>query len=425
MFAGPAFAQAAGPVPAFKAKPPAAAPARTLVSTSPVPTFDEGTVARIAATMLSYSTIEVRGGWPSLPANAKLAPGSRGPDVALLRERLAVTDDLAADQATGDLYDDAVAAAVRRFQARHGLEETGSVGPKTLAALNVPVGKRLRALAASLDRLVAMDFTFGQRYVVVNIPAAFAEAVDGDKVVRRYVVVVGKPDRPSPTLATHITTVNLNPTWTVPLSIMKKDIISKMRKDPDYVGRMHMRVLDASGAEIDPKLVDWHSDRAPNFTIRQDSGAWNALGAVRIDMPNPHSVYMHDTSHKELFSADYRFQSSGCTRVENPRDLAAWLLEDNPGWSRRDIDAAIAKSQRTDIRLTHKVPVAWVYLTGWSTRDGLIHFRDDVYHHDEKPVLVADARPQIASAARASGFVLQSADTRPAPVSQVSYLDSQ
>ena len=380
---------------------------------------------RIAAAMLSYSAIEVRGGWPTLPANAKLAPGSRGPEVALLRERLAITDDLPADKAAGDLYDDAVAAGVRHFQARHGLEETGSLGPKTLAALNVPVGKRLRQLAASLDRLVAMDFTFGQRYVVVNIPAAFAETVDGDKVVRRYVVVVGKPDRPSPTLTTHVTAVNLNPTWTVPLSIMKKDIITKMRKDPSYVDRMHMRVLDGRAREIDPRQVDWNSDRAPNFTIRQDSGAWNALGAVRIDMPNPYSVYMHDTSHKELFSADYRFQSSGCTRVENPRDLAAWLLEDNPGWSRREIDAAIAKGQRTDVRLTHKVPVAWVYLTGWTTRDGTIHFRDDVYHHDEKPALVADARPQVASAARASGFVLQSAEHAAGPVSQVSYLDSQ
>ena len=192
-----------------------------------------------------------------------------------------------------------------------------------------------------------------------------------------------------------------------------------------YGARPAQHACSTAGGEIDPRQIDWNSDRAPNFTIRQDSGAWNALGAVRIDMPNPYSVYMHDTSHKELFSADYRFQSSGCTRVENPRDLAAWLLEDNPGWSRREIDAAIAKGQRTDVRLTHKVPVAWVYLTGWTTRDGLIHFRDDVYHHDEKPALVADARPQVASAARASGFVLQSADTRPGPVSQVSYLDSQ
>ena len=429
VFAAPVLAQDVAPTPA-KTKPsaPAAKPAaaaRILVSQSPNPTFDEGTIQRISAAMLSYTVLEVQGGWPTLPPSAKLAPGSKGPDVALLRQRLAVTEDLPADKAEGDVYDEAVVAAVKYFQGRHGLEETGSVGAKTLAALNVPVGKRLRQLAASLDRLALMDFKFGQRYVVVNLPAAFAEAVEGDKVVRRYVVQVGKPDRPSPTLATFITTVNLNPTWTVPLGILKKDVIPRMRKDPGYAGRMHMKVLDGAGHEVDPNAVDWNSDRAPNFTIRQDSGTWNALGSVRIDMPNPHSVYMHDTNHKEFFSADYRFQSSGCTRVEDPRALATWLLADNPGWGRREIDAGIAKGERTDVRLTHKVPVAWIYLTGWVTRDNAIHFRDDVYGHDEKPTLVADARPRVASAARASGFVLQSADVRPAEVKQVSYLDSQ
>jgi L,D-transpeptidase YcbB len=441
ILASPAFAQGVAPAPA-KANPAAAAKAlaaapanpsatkpaparRALVSTSPNPTFDEGTIQRISAAMLSYTVIEVQGGWPTLPANAKLAPGAKGPDVALLRRRLAMTDDLPAEQASGDVYDDAVVAAVKYSQGRHGLEETGSVGAKTLAALNVPVGKRLRQLAASLDRLSVMDFSFGQRYVVVNLPAAFAEAIEGDKVVRRYVVQVGRPERPSPTLTTHITTVNLNPTWTVPLGILKKDVIPKMRKDPGFAARMHMKVLDGAGREVDPAAVDWNSERAPNFTIRQDSGTWNALGAVRIDMPNPHSVYMHDTNHKEFFSADYRFQSSGCTRVEDPRGLATWLLADNPGWGRREIDAAIAKGERTDVRLAHKVPVAWVYLTGWVARDNVIHFRDDIYGHDDKPTLVADARPQIASAARASGFVLQSADTRPPDVKQVSYLDSQ
>jgi murein L,D-transpeptidase YcbB/YkuD len=429
VFAAPVLAQDVAPTPA-KTKPsaPAAKPAaaaRILVSQSPNPTFDEGTIQRISAAMLSYTVLEVQGGWPTLPPSAKLAPGSKGPDVALLRQRLAVTEDLPADKAEGDIYDEAVVAAVKYFQGRHGLEETGSVGAKTLAALNVPVGKRLRQLAASLDRLALMDFKFGQRYVVVNLPAAFAEAVEGDKVVRRYVVQVGKPDRPSPTLATFITTVNLNPTWTVPLGILKKDVIPRMRKDPGYAGRMHMKVLDGAGHEVDPNAVDWNSDRAPNFTIRQDSGTWNALGSVRIDMPNPHSVYMHDTNHKEFFSADYRFQSSGCTRVEDPRALATWLLADNPGWGRREIDVGIAKGERTDVRLTHKVPVAWIYLTGWVTRDNAIHFRDDVYGHDEKPTLVADARPRVASAARASGFVLQSADVRPAEVKQVSYLDSQ
>jgi murein L,D-transpeptidase YcbB/YkuD len=426
VFAGTAFAQTTPPSAAPKPRPQTTvkpATTKVTVSTSPHPTFDEDTAQRISAALLSYSALEVRGGWPALPATAKLAPGAKGAEVALLRRRLALTDDLPADNEAGDAYDEMLTAAVRRFQARHGLEETGSVGPKTLSALNVPVGKRLRQLAASFDRLAAMDFHFGQRYVVVNLPAAFAEAVEGNRVVRRHIVQVGRADRPSPVLTTHITTVNLNPTWTVPLGILKKDVIPKMRKDPGYAARMHMRVLDGAGREVDPYSVDWNSDRAPNFTIRQDSGAWNALGALRIDMPNPYSVYMHDTNHKELFSADYRFQSSGCTRVQDPRGLAAWLLEDTPGWTRAQIDAGIAKGDRMDVRLARKVPVAWVYLTGWVTRDGGVHFRDDVYGHDDKPAMVADARPKVASAARASGFVLQSAD--PQPVRQVSYLDSQ
>ncbi len=384
--------------------------------------------------MLSYSALQVRGGWPSLPANLRVEIGASAPEVALLRRRLVLSDDLADSKMDGEVLDDAVAEAVRRFQARHGLEETGTIGPKTVAALNVPVERRIRQLAASLDRLAELNFSFGQRYVVVNIPAAVAEAVDGDKVQHRYVVVVGKIDRPSPTLTTAITAINLNPTWTVPLSILKKDIVTKMRKDPNYVSRMRMRVLDANGAEIDPKLVDWKSDRAPNFTVRQDSGTGNALGALRIDMPNPHSVFMHDTNHKEHFGIDYRFHSSGCTRVAEVRDLAVWLLADNPGWGRRELDAAIAKSARQDIRLTYKVPVAWVYMTGWVTRDDVVHFRDDVYNYDSehgRVPIAHQARPSVVVAARASGFVLQSAEpqttnTIPSPaIEQVSYLDSR
>jgi murein L,D-transpeptidase YcbB/YkuD len=433
--AGTTFAQSVAPAPkpAPTPKPQPAQsepglPTLAHVSSSPIPTLDEGTAQRMAAAMLTYSALEVRGGWPTLPASAKLAPGARGPEVALLRQRLAMTEDLPADKIGGDLFDDALTVAVRHFQARHGLPETGSVGPSTLAALNVPVGKRLHQLAASIDRLAAMDFTFGERYVVVNLPSTVAEAVEGDHVVRRYVVVVGKTDRPSPTLTTMITTVNLNPTWTVPLSIAKKDIITKMRKDPGYLARMHIRPLDAQGNEIDAKAIDWNSDRSPNFTLRQDSGTWNALGAVRINMPNPYSVYMHDTNHKNLFSNDYRFESSGCTRVAEVRDLAVWLLRDNPGWGRGEIDAGIDKGERVDIRLTHKIPVAWTYLTGWATRDGNIHFRDDIYGLDDKPAqpLMAETRaPNALVAARASGFVLQSADTRPFEIKPVSYLDSQ
>src|SRR6201999_331249 len=249
-----AFAQTAAPVKPAAAVAKPAVPKRAVASfwTSSEPTFDEGTYDRINQALLSYSAIEVRGGWPAL-AKVTLEPGAKGPDVEKLRARLAITEDLPPELADGDAYDMMLTEAVKRFQIRHGLPETGTVGPQPIEALNVPVGKRIRQLAASLDRLNGMNFTFGQRYVVVNIPAAVAEATENGKVTRRYVTVVGKTDRPSPTLTTTITNVNLNPTWTVPLSILKKDIVTKMRKDPNYVARMRMRVLDSAGNEVDPR----------------------------------------------------------------------------------------------------------------------------------------------------------------------------
>jgi murein L,D-transpeptidase YcbB/YkuD len=397
-------------------------PKLAVVWDSPDPTYDEGTIDRLAAALKLYTDIEARGGWPSVPASlVKLAPGTSSPDIAVLRQRLAITGDLPAAAATGESYDEAVVAGLKRFQLRHGLTPTGTVGAQTLAALNVPVDKRVRQLTASYERLAAQTFTFGQRYVVVNIPAAVAEAVAGGKVEHRYVAVVGKPDRPSPTLTTHITTVNLNPTWTVPLSIAKKDVVPHMAKDPTYLSRMHMKLLDAAGGEIDPTLVDWKAGTVPAYTVRQDPGAWNSLGYLRIDMPNPHSVFMHDTPHRELFGGDYRFHSSGCARIGDVRALAAWLLQDNPGWGRKEIDAGIASGARTDIRLMHAIPVAWIYLTGWAMRDGTVHFRNDIYKHDELPAkqfMVSLERPPLTRS-----FALQSAD--PEKFQPVSYLDSR
>jgi L,D-transpeptidase YcbB len=377
-------------VPAHAAAKPAT-PASTPESRSAAalalshePTFDEGTSERIKQAALSYSDLAVRGGWPEIPADAKFAPGVAGPNDDLLRRRLIISEDLAADKATGT-FDEALTEAVRHFQVRHGLAATGTVTPRTLAALNVSVQKRIRQLEASLERLENMNFQFGQRYVVVNLPAAFAEAVENDTAVRRYRVIVGKTEKPSPTLTAEITSVNLNPTWTVPSSIAKTEISAHMRKDPGYLARMHMDVLDGHDHPIDPASVDWSGTHVPNFTVRQQNGAWNALGAVKIDMPNPYSVYMHDTNQRNLFSDDYRFDSHGCSRVDNVRDLAAWLLqEEMPKWNRAAIDAAIATGEREDIVLPKKVPVAWIYLTAWMTRDQTIQFRNDIYDQDEQ-----------------------------------------
>jgi L,D-transpeptidase YcbB len=409
---GPALAQNAAPtgqaaptVPAGPVKKPAAADALHTARTAtakPVdastpetrsaaalalshePSFDEGTAQRIKEAALSYSDIAVRGGWPTIPADAKFAIGVAGAHDELLRNRLIITGDLAEDKATGP-FDETLTEAVKRFQVRNGLAPTGQMTPRTLAALNVPVQKRIRQLEASLERLENMNFSFGQRYVVVNIPAAYAEAVENDKVVRRYRVIVGKTEKPSPTLTAEINGVVLNPTWTVPSSIAKTEISAHMRRDATYLERMHMEVLDAHDNPIDPRSVDWSGTHAPNFTVRQQNGSFNALGAVKIDMPNAYSVYMHDTNQKSLFSDDYRFDSHGCSRVDNVRDLAAWLLQEEMSkWSRAAIDAAIATGQHQEIALPKKVPVAWVYLSAWMTRDQTVQFRNDIYNQDEQ-----------------------------------------
>ena len=397
--ASPALAQTAPQVTA-PAKPAASAPAKATapkaasstpesrsaeaLALSHEPTFDEGTAQRIKEAALSYSDIAVRGGWPTIPADAKFALGTAGANDDLLRKRLIISGDLA-DTKTSGAYDNDVAEAVKRFQVRHGLAATGTVTPRTIAALNVSVQKRIKQLEASLERLEQTKFEFGQRYVVVNLPATFAEAIENDKVVRRYRIIVGKTEKPSPTLTAQITGVVLNPTWTVPSSIAKTEISAHMRKDPTYLSRMHMEVLDSHDQPIDSHSVDWSGTRTPNFTVRQQNGTFNALGAVKIDMPNSYSVYMHDTNQRNLFSDDYRFDSHGCSRVDNVRDLAAWLLsEEMPKWNRAAIDAAVATGAHQEVTLPKKVPVAWIYLTAWMTRDQTVQFRNDIYAQDEQ-----------------------------------------
>jgi murein L,D-transpeptidase YcbB/YkuD len=396
--ASPALAQTAPA--AAPAKPAATAPAKATapkaaastpesrsaeaLALSHEPTFDEGTAQRIKEAALSYSDIAVRGGWPTIPADAKFAIGAAGANDDLLRKRLIISGDLA-DTKTSGAFDNDVAEAVKRFQVRHGLAATGTMTPRTIATLNVSVQKRIKQLEASLERLEQTKFEFGQRYVVVNLPATFAEAVENDRVVRRYRVIVGKTEKPSPTLTAQITGVVLNPTWTVPSSIAKTEISAHMRKDPGYLSRMHMEVLDSHDQPIDPHSVDWSGARTPNFTVRQQNGTFNALGAVKIDMPNSYSVYMHDTNQRNLFSDDYRFDSHGCSRVDNVRDLATWLLsEEMPKWNRAAIDAAIATGVHQEVALPKKVPVAWIYLTAWMTRDQVVQFRNDIYAQDEQ-----------------------------------------
>ncbi|MGO9772606.1 MAG: L,D-transpeptidase family protein [Roseiarcus sp.] len=423
--APPPASAAPVPVPASapakpKRKPaPPVPPLETALSDDPAPTLEPDTADATAKAAERYARIAAAGGWPTdLPP---LSPGAKGPAVAELRKRQALEGDLETSEAGDGLaslaWDARLTAAVKRFQARMGLRQTGRVAGATLKAMNVPVSVRSTQLAASARRLAGVKFSFGDRYVVVNLPAASVEAVENGRVVHRYVAIVGDVEHPSPEISAHISVINLNPTWTVPTSIIKNEIIPKMQKDPGYLTREKIRILDGSGAEIDPKSIDWATERAANYILRQDSGAGNSLGAIRIGMPNKLAVYMHDTPSKRLFGADYRFLSHGCVRVQGVYDFAEWLLEgasDVPSgvWDKAALLAKVKEGAREDIKLTRPVPVIWVYLTGWSNRDGPANFRDDVYGIDS-----GEATASAQSVAPAGGpLALPDSFPLPSPV---------
>jgi murein L,D-transpeptidase YcbB/YkuD len=346
------------------------------------PMFGPETLRRTLAGLAAYEEIVAQGGWRRLGEGVRgLKQGQAGPQVLALKERLAVSGDLDNASALSPDFDAATAAALRRFQARHGLSETGAVGRLTYAALNVPADVRLTQIRATIQRLQNNVFRFERRYVVVNIPGAVAEAVSDGVVERRHLAVVGKKDRQSPVISARISSVNLNPHWTVPNSIIKKDVAKALRTDPAYLNKHNLRTLNHKGEEVDPNTVNWSFRNAPGFLLRQDPGPQNALGQLKIDMPNVEAVYMHDTAKKELFNRDVRFHSSGCARIADVRDLAAWLLADQ-GIDRAQIDRDIEAGLRTEIRLKRQVPVAWVYLTGYADGEGRMQFREDIYGLD-------------------------------------------
>jgi murein L,D-transpeptidase YcbB/YkuD len=370
---------APSPAPAKPAPPPKH---EWAVSKDPLPSFDAGTLARTTAAAERYAAIAQAGGWPKLPTT--LTRESPPADLALLRRRLAAEGYLPAGAATGDTFDAEVEAALKAYQANVGVTPSGQLSRATLVALNVPAADRLRSLKATVRRLSETTFPFGPRHIVVNIPSAALEAVDGDKVVRRYTVVVGDTKHRSPEIAARVQSINLNPTWTLPVSIIKAEIIPEMRKDPTYLARHKIRILDGKGGEIDAATLDWSGDKPAAYLFRQDPGVQNSLGAIRINMPNREAVYMHDTPSKRAFSAMDRFLSHGCVRVDGVWDLAAWLLEGNGSDApdRMGLMARASDGVPQEIKLAHSVPVIWVYMTGWASPDGAVHFRPDVYRYD-------------------------------------------
>ncbi len=347
------------------------------------PILSQATVQATEVMIQRYQQLASQGGWRQLATSERLKVGSRSPAVVALRQRLITTGDLDQELGTSQSFDSYVEAAVKRFQERHGLGPTGVVGNQTYAALNEPISVRLKQLEINLVRLRTYSGNLGGRFVTANIPAAYVETVENGAVQTRHAAGVGKVDRQSPIMMAKILDVNFNPFWTVPASIIKKDLIPKMQKDPTYLDENKIRIIAADGRELKSTQVNWNSDEATRYKFRQDPGGeYNSLGFVRINIANPHGVYMHDTPAKGIFGDDFRFVSSGCIRVQNVRDYIAWILKDNPQWNRQSIDEAIRSGQRIDARPAAPIPVYWVYITAWATPEGVVQFRDDIYGKD-------------------------------------------
>ncbi|MCD1264242.1 L,D-transpeptidase family protein [Shinella sp. AETb1-6] len=346
------------------------------------PILGSGSVPNIQQAISDYQQIVSNGGWPQVNSSQKLQIGVVDSGVQALRQRLIISGDLPRAAGISDSFDSYVDGAVKRFQARHGLPQDGVLGEYTLKAMNVPATTRLSQLNTNLVRLQTMSGDLGQRYVMVNIPAAYIEAVEGGRVASRHVAVVGRMSRPTHIINSKIYEVILNPYWTAPRSIIEKDIVPLMRQDPTYLARNNIRLIDGKGQEVAPETVDWNAEKAPNLMFRQDPGKINAMSSTKINFHNPNNEYMHDTPQQGLFNKLMRFESSGCVRVQNVRDLTTWLLRDTPGWSREKIEQVINSRVSSPIRLATEVPVYFVYISAWSARDRVVQFRDDIYQMD-------------------------------------------
>ena len=358
-----------------------------------IPFVSQQAIDGLGQAIARYRNIAASGGWRPFSGNNTIQLNDHGRHVEELRRHLVLTGDVRARARRPRSFGAALQEGVARYQLRHGLGVTGFVDSRTRRALNVPASERLRQLETNLLRLQdLMKINKAARYVLVNVPAYTLQAVAGGTLALQSKVIVGKPDRQTPPLSARIIELNFFPYWRVPDSIASKDLIPQIRKDPDYFFKENFSVLPAWGAKpIAPDKIDWMSPDIFNRKFRQDPGVNNALGVVRINMPNKHTVYLHDTPLKQLFHRNARPFSSGCVRVQRVLDLAGWLLEDKKGWTQMRVNVTVALAQSKTVKLNKPVPVHLVYVTAWATNNDIVHFRPDIYDQDSTSLQVAAA----------------------------------
>jgi murein L,D-transpeptidase YcbB/YkuD len=324
------------------------------------------------------------------PVKKPIAPGDAYPGVPRLIRLLTLVGDLPADAnvpADGTVYQGALVDAIKNFQRRLGREPDGRIGAQTLADLNVPLSRRVRQMQLTLERWRWLPLEYQKSPVVANIPEFHLRAYDENfKVALSMNVVVGKAyGHGTPIFSDTMEYVIFRPYWSVPYSIVKGELLPHLARDPDYLAKKGLEVVNSREEVVTSGTVT--SDvleqlRAGKLFVRQPPGPKNALGLVKFIFPNDFSVYMHDSPEHELFSQSRRDFSHGCIRLERPADLAVWVLRNNPGWDMDRVRAAMNGTTTQQVNLTHPIPVLIVYATVIVTEDGVVHFYDDIYLHD-------------------------------------------
>ena len=341
---------------------------------------------RLRDALARYRKVAATGGWSTIAPGPTLHRGDRGPPVARLRERLRLEHALRIDQ-DADLFDGALEQALKTFQRRHGLAADGAVGTATRAELNVPVERRVEQLELNLERWRWLPEDLGRRHIIVNIAAFELEVVEREAVLLAMRVVVGGLANRTPVLSDTMRYLVLNPYWHVPRSISAGEMLPKARKDSSYLARSKLRVFQGSGPnaqEVDPATVDWSAITPTDFPfrLRQDPGPLNALGRVKFMFINKFNVYLHDTPAGSLFEAAERDLSHGCIRLQQPIELAALLLLQDPRWGRDALLRALDWAVDSIVPLPDPIPIHLLYRTAWADWDGTVQFRRDIHGWD-------------------------------------------
>jgi L,D-transpeptidase YcbB len=347
----------------------------------------------LKAALISYQKIMAAGGWPVIPSGKAIKLGGSDSRIPLIRARLSLTGDLASPAGPA-VFDEELEQAVRKFQTRHDMKVDAVVGPSTIVAMNKPVERRVDQIRINLERERWYFPKALDEYLLVDAAGFKVYWMKDNEVIWQELVQVGKRFTSTPIFRDQIEHIDFNPTWSVPPGINKRTILPSLKVDASYLDKKGYQLLDSTGEQMDPRNVDWDEIEKMPYTVRQPPGWSNALGKVKFMFPNKHSVFLHDTNHRDYFAKKTRTTSSGCIRLRNPFVFAERLLGRQGGWDRARIDDIVATNRTTRVNLEKPLPILIQYSTVAAT-EGEVTFRTDMYRRDAKLLAALDGSFEI------------------------------